>query len=132
MSKTQLKVDIAEGAEQEPTQEQIEREAAKQLMAELFMIQRKIFGITMNSMLLVQVKQLTRGLMTKYRNIGVFQNDNVEVKLNGRRDTVEFVPTTRLKDLFNQISEELAREAAENIKKERLAEKVNDAQPEQV
>lgn len=113
MSETDLKVEV-----QEPTPEQIEKAAAKQLLAELFMIQRRILGITMNSMLLVQLRHLSRGLMTKYRNIDIFLNEDVEVKFIRRLNRVEFVPTPRLKELFTQISDELAEEAAKQKENE--------------
>lgn len=106
MSEVELKID-----EVEPTQEQLEKAAAKQLMAELFMIQRRIYGIKMNSMLIVQCKQLARGLISKYRSVGLFENDDVEVKYIKKFGQIEFVPSPRLKELFNQISDELAAEA---------------------
>lgn len=104
--------DVAEAVEVEPTFEELEKMAAKQLMAELLMLRKQMMGIQMNGMMLVQCRAVVRGLITKYRNIGVFQEDDIKVEFLRKQNRVEFVPSPYLEKLFNAISTELAAEAA--------------------
>lgn len=124
MSETQVKVDVAEV---EPTQDELRKMAAKQLMAELFMLSRQVHRGAMNSVLVVQVKQVLRQLIGKYRNAGAFdEHDDVTAVFHHKQGRVEFNPTQGLKDLMTEISNELAREAVERDKQERALKPKDD------
>lgn len=103
MSETQVKLEVQEV---EPTQEEIELQAARQLLNELFMIKRRIYGVAMNGVLLIQVKQLVRGLVRKYQEVGLFKDDNIEVKFIPKQNAVDFNPTEGLRVLFAKAAEE--------------------------
>ncbi len=123
MSETQVKANIEEA---EPTLEELEKMAAKQLLSELFMVQRRIYGIAMNSMLLVQLKQITRGLVSKYHKAGLFIDENIDVKFLRQQNTVELVPTPRLKAMFDIIAEDAIKESIEQNKEQENNEKTSD------
>ena len=123
MSETQVKANIEEA---EPTLEELEKMAAKQLLSELFMVQRRIYGIAMNSMLLVQLKQITRGLVSKYHTAGLFIDENIDVKFLRQQNTVELVPTPRLKAMFDIIAEDAIKESIEQNKEQENNEKTSD------
>lgn len=109
MSETQVKVDVAEV---EPTQEELRKMAAKQLMAELFMLSQRVRKSALNSVMVVQIKQVLRQLIGKYRNAGAFdEHDDVVPVFHHKQGRVEFNPTQGLKDLMTEISNELAEEA---------------------
>jgi hypothetical protein len=116
MSKEQVKIDIEEV---EPTLEEVEKQAAKQLLLELKMIKQKIYdsGTVMNSMLVVQIKQLLRGLVTKYNNIGLLIGENVSMKMNGhgKYASFSFLYTPRLDALFAEIVSELPKPGVETV-----------------
>jgi hypothetical protein len=106
--------DVAESIdieEFEPTLEELELQAAKQLLLELKMIKKRIYdsGTVMNSMLVVQIKQLLRGLMSKYQGFDLFKGENITLKLkgHGKFASFDFVYTDRLNQLFAQVVTEL-------------------------
>lgn len=122
MSKTQVKIDIEESVEieeVEPTLEEVEKQAAKQLLIELKMIKQKIYdsGTVMNSMLVVQIKQLLRGLMSKYNAVGLLIGESVQLKMagHGKYASFMFVYTPRLDALFAEIVKELPKPGVEPI-----------------
>lgn len=117
MSETQVKVEVAEV---EPTHEELRKMAAKQLMAELFMLNSRVGKAAMNSVLVVQIKQVLRALISKYRNVGAFdEHDDVTAVFFHKQGRVEFNPTQGLKDLMTEISNELAQEAVKRVQEER-------------
>lgn len=93
--------------EREPTQEELEIMAAKQLMIELQMIKRRIqeSGTLLNGMLIMQVKFLLNGLMKKYHNLDLLKDEQVELKLTGRRinDTIQFKYSSGLQKLIDKV-----------------------------
>lgn len=121
MSKSQVKIDIEEAilSEEEPTLEEVEKQAVKQLLLELNMIKNKVrdSGTVMNSMLVVQIKQLLRGLMSKYQTFGLLQGENVELKLNGlsKHATFDFKYTPRLNELISEVLSSLPKPGVEPI-----------------
>jgi hypothetical protein len=104
MSETQVKVEVEEAAE--PTVEEVELLAARQLLNELLMIKRRIYGIPMNGVLLMQVKQLIRGLMRKYQEFGLFSDDDIAVKFIRKQNAVDFTPSENLRKLFVTVTSE--------------------------
>lgn len=114
MSKTQVKLDVAEAVE--PTLEEVEKQAARQLLNEMFMIKRRIYGIPMNGVLLIQVKQLVRGLMRKYQEFELFTGEDIEVKFFPKRNAVEFFPTAKLQVLFDTVVNEVQQKVADDNK----------------
>jgi len=127
MSKSQVKIDIEESTieEDEPTIEEVERQAVKQLILELNMIRSRVrdSGTVMNSMLVVQIKQLLRGLMSKYQTFGLLQGENVELKLNGlsKHATFDFKYTPRLNELINEVLSSLPKPGVEPIEPKEVA-----------
>lgn len=127
MSEPQMQVEVEE---REPTPEELELMAAKQLLIELHMIKRRIqtSGTILNGVLVVQVKFLLNGLIKKYNNSGLLLGEKVELKLaqGGKsRSTSEmwYKYTPKLQNLVNEVvaaeiksqEERAEREAAEAL-----------------
>ena len=135
MSANQVIADIAEAInidEYEPTLEELEFMAAKQLLLELKMIKKRIYdsGTVMNSMLVVQIKQILRGLMTKYQGFGMFIGETIELKLNGRGKfaSFNFVYSKKLDELFAKVVADIQKQEVEAANE---AAKVEEVQPKE-
>lgn len=120
MSEAQVKIDIDESVEEvEPTLEEVEKQAAKQLLLELKMIKKKIYdsNTVMNSMLVVQIKQILRGLMSKYNGVDLLLGEHVTLKMrgHGKYASFDFVYTPRLSAMFAEIVKELPKPGVEEI-----------------
>jgi hypothetical protein len=115
MSETQVKLEVQEV---EPTQEELELQAALQLMNEVFMIKRRIYGVAMNGVLLIQVKQLVRGLMRKYQECGMFKGEDIGVKFVPKQNAIDFTPTEGLRVLFAKAAEESFKAAQQKAETE--------------
>lgn len=93
--------------EQEPTQEELELMAAKQLLMELQLIKKKIYDskTLMNGMLIMQVKFLLNGLIKKYNAVGLLAGENVSLKMGGRGKfaSMFFEYTPGLKVLMEKV-----------------------------
>jgi hypothetical protein len=102
--------------EREPTPEELQLMAAKQLLIELQMIKRRIYesGTLMNGMLIMQVKFLLNGLMKKYHDAGVLLGENVALKMGGRgkHASMFFEYTPGLKTLIQQVVDALPKPEA--------------------
>lgn len=105
--------------EVEPTQEEVELQAAKQLMLELQMIKKRIYDsrTLINSMLIVQVKQLLRGLISKYNAVGLFEGENITLRLSNRSKhaNIGFVFSPKLHLLMDRIVAELPKPGVEVV-----------------
>lgn len=94
--------------EVEPTLEELEFLAAKQLAVELAMLRNRIYksNTLMNSVLIVQIKQILRGFIRKYNEFGFFKGETLQLDLRGRRRdkfaNFSFTASTRLKLLLDQ------------------------------
>lgn len=105
--------------EVEPTQEEIELQAAKQLLLELKMIKKRIYdsGTLVNSMLIVQIKQVLRGLISKYNNVGLFEGEFITLKLSNRTKhaNIDFVYSQRLQYLMSKVVDTLPKPGVEVV-----------------
>lgn len=103
--------------EVEPTLEELEYSAAKQLSIELRMIQRRIFesGTLMNGVLIVQIKGVLASLIKKYNEFGLLGGENVKLKLSqhGRMGQIYFEYTPRLNKLMDQVIQDAQKQMKE-------------------
>lgn len=69
-----------------PEEATMEYEAAKQLLAELLMIKRRIYDskTLVSSVLIVQIKQVLRGLIRKYNDAGLLVGENITLVLSDK------------------------------------------------
>ena len=97
--------------EREPTQEELELMAAKQLLMELTMIKRRVYesGTLINGVLVVQIKGIVAGLMKKYNEVGMLQGETVTTKLSdyGKHASIYFKYSPRLEQLMKQVADSL-------------------------
>lgn len=79
-------------SEVEPTIEEVEQAAAKQLLIELTKIKNQVYSskTLINSMLIVQLKMLTRGLISKYNSYGLFLGETITLELSSRSAKANF------------------------------------------
>ncbi len=124
-----VKVEVT-SEEREPTPEELELMAAKQLLVELHMIKRRIqtSGTVLNGMLIVQVKFLLNGLIKKYNDVGLLIGEKVELKLaraGKSRSTEEmfYQYSPKLQALVNEVVEEETKRQLQQQEEEK-----NDAQ----
>jgi hypothetical protein len=93
--------------EREPTAQELNLMAAKQLLTEILMIKRRIqeSKTLLNGMLIAQVRFVLNGLIKKYNNVGLLLGETVELKLTGYKpnDTIYFNYSSGLKELFDQV-----------------------------
>lgn len=84
-------------------------EAAKQLRAELAMIKSRIYasGTVMNSILIMQLKMIIRGLIKKYNDAGLLQGENITLVLKGRgrQAGFAFAYSQRLQYLIQSVED---------------------------
>ena len=86
--------------------QELEQSAAKQLLAELSMIKKHIYDSgTLTPMLLVQMKQVVRGLINKYHLAGLLLDQTVELKLSdySKYPNIEFKYSPELKLMMAQV-----------------------------
>ena len=86
--------------------EELEFSAAKQLLAELSMIKKHVYDSgTLTPMLLIQMKQIVRGLINKYHLAGLLLDQNVETKLSdySKYPNIEFKYTPELKLMMLKV-----------------------------
>ena len=97
--------------EEDMTLEEVELQAAKQLLLELKMIKKNVYesNAIINSMLIVQIKQLLRGLVRKYNDYGLFIGENITLKLSNRSKyaNINFVYSQKLNVLLSKVIEEV-------------------------
>ncbi len=97
--------------EYEPSQEELDLMAAKQLLLELKMIKNRIYtsNTLVNSMLIVQIKMILKGLMTKYNEAGMLKGEFVTLKLSNRSKhaNIDFVYSQNLRILMSKVVEAL-------------------------
>lgn len=107
--------------EREPTQEELDYAAAKQLMVELGMIKRRIYdsGTLINGVLIVQVKGMIASLMRKYNEVGMLQGESVTLKMSdySKHASLTFKYSPKLDVLMAQISKESMDRALAEMKK---------------
>ena len=105
--------------EVEPTVEQLEEMAAKQLLLELTRIKNQVYNskTVMNSVLVTQLQQLARGLTTKYNTFGLFKGETIKVKLSnyGKRANFRFVYSPRLNTLMTAALASVNLEQSEKV-----------------
>jgi len=93
--------------EREPTQDELNLMAAKQLLTEILMIKRRIqeSKTLLNGMLIAQVRFVMNGLIKKYNNVGLLLGETVELKLTGYKptDTIYLKYSSGLQELFDQV-----------------------------
>ena len=85
---------------------ELELSAAKQLLAELSMIKKHVYDSgTLTPMLLIQMKQIVRGLVNKYNLAGLLLDQEVEVKLSdySKYPNIEFKYTPELKLMMAKV-----------------------------
>lgn len=86
-------------------------QAAKQLLMELKMLKQKAYGngTLVTSVLVVQIKQVLRGLMTKYNDAGLLIGENVTLRLSDRTKyaSIDFVYSQGLRVLMDQVYAEI-------------------------
>lgn len=97
--------------QQKADQAELNKHAAKQLMIELMMIKKRIYesGTLVNSVLIVQIKQILRGLMRKYNDAGMLVGENVTLVLSDKteRASIRFAYSPGLQMLVRQVEENL-------------------------
>jgi hypothetical protein len=97
--------------EENMTLEEVELQAAKQLLLELKTIKKNVYDskTLINSILIIQLKQLLRGLIHKYNDYGLFIGENITLKLSNRSKhaNIDFVYTQKLNILLGKVVEEL-------------------------
>jgi hypothetical protein len=97
--------------EREPTAEELDLMAAKQLLMELTMIKKRIYesGTLINGVLVIQVKGIVASLMRKYNEAGMLVGEVVTTKLSdySKHASVFFQYSPRLKALMKQVVEQL-------------------------
>ena len=105
--------------EREPTQEELDLMAAKQLLMELSMIKRRIYesGTVINCVLVVQVKGIVASLMRKYNEVGMLQGESITVKLSdyGKHANFIFKYSPKLQALMKQVAETLPKPGVKPI-----------------
>jgi hypothetical protein len=88
--------------------------AAKQLRVELAMIKNRIesSGTLMNSVLIVQLKQIIRGLVKKYQDAGLLIDQNVTLVLSDktRYARIRFAYSQGLQIMMTQIEDQVKAE----------------------
>lgn len=92
-------------------EDDIEVQAAKQLLAELKMMRNQVYmnkGV-MNPVLIINIKRVVRGTMKKYHNNDLLVGENVEVKLSnyGKYPDINFHFTPKLDLMMKNIIEEI-------------------------
>lgn len=113
-------------AQQKADQADLEKHAAKQLLAELMMLKQKAYGkgTLVSSVLIVQIKQVLRGLMTKYNEAGLLLGENITLRLSDKTKhaSIGFVYSPGLQLLMTQIIGEIVAEqkAAAEVKPEEV------------
>lgn len=114
-----------EFVEVEPTQEEVELQAVKQVLIELRMIKKRIYDskTVINSMLIVQLKQILRGLIKKYNDYGLLIGENITLRLSdhSKHTSIDFVYSQRLKMLVDRVIQELPKPGVEVVQ-----QKTND------
>lgn len=78
--------------EVEPTIEQVEQMAAKQLLLELTKIKNQVYAskTIVNSVLIVQLKIMARSLIAKYNSYNMFIGETIELQLSSYKSNANF------------------------------------------
>lgn len=111
----------------------MELQAAKQLLMELKMLKQKAYGrgTLVTSVLIVQIKQVLRGLMKKYNDAGLLIGENVTLRLSDRTKyaSIDFIYSQGLRALMDEVMAEIkgmhaamsAAQAAKEVTNEPIA-----------
>jgi hypothetical protein len=90
--------------EVEPSLDELEIQAVKQLLIELKTIKKIIYdsGTLINGVLIIQIKGILKALMRKYNEYGLLVGENVTLKLSdySKHASIDFVYSQRLLQLI--------------------------------
>lgn len=78
--------------EVEPTIEEVEQAAAKQLLFEITKIKNQVYAskTVINSVLIVQLKIMARSLIAKYNSYNLFIGETIELQLSSYKQNANF------------------------------------------
>lgn len=104
--------------EVEPTIEQVELAASKQLLIELTRIKNQVYAskTVINSVLIVQLKIMARALIAKYNSYGLLIGETVKLELSSydRRANFRFVYSPKLAAYIKEVTSNLNIEQKES------------------
>lgn len=114
-----------EAMEIEITLDDLELQAAKQLLVELKMIKKRIYdsGTLINGILVIQIKGVLKGLIYKYNSYGLLMGENITLSLSSysKHANMDFVYSPKLQQLMQLVVSDNLERTRNQIKQEGVA-----------